>query len=315
MAKASDAQDRQGRGGPARRRAARHQGSLRTEGVQTTAASHILEGFMPHYESTVTSNLWRDGATMLGKLNLDEFAMGSSNETSYFGPVVSPWRRKVRRKIGREARARRLVRRLGRGGRGAALPRRHRHRHRRLDPPARRLHRHGRHQADLWPLLALGHRRLRLLARSGRPHRAQRCATRRSCCAPWPATIPRTPPASTRRCPDYEKARRRLDQGQGDRHPEGISPRRHGRRDRRAVGPGRRMAARRRARRSSRFRCRTRAHALPAYYIVAPAEASSNLARYDGVRYGLREDRARTSPTCMRRPARRVSARKCAAAS
>ena len=64
-----------------------------TEGVQTTAASHILEGFTPAYESTVSANLWRDGAVMLGKLNLDEFAMGSSNETSYFGPVVSPWRR------------------------------------------------------------------------------------------------------------------------------------------------------------------------------------------------------------------------------
>ena len=64
-----------------------------TQGVQTTAASHILEGFVPPYESTVSANLWRDGATMLGKLNLDEFAMGSSNETSYFGPVTSPWRR------------------------------------------------------------------------------------------------------------------------------------------------------------------------------------------------------------------------------
>jgi len=64
-----------------------------TEGVQTTAASHILEGFVPPYESTVTTHLWRDGAVMLGKLNLDEFAMGSSNETSYFGPVISPWRR------------------------------------------------------------------------------------------------------------------------------------------------------------------------------------------------------------------------------
>ncbi|MCB1544864.1 MAG: Asp-tRNA(Asn)/Glu-tRNA(Gln) amidotransferase subunit GatA, partial [Rhodoblastus sp.] len=64
-----------------------------TNGVETTAASRILEGFKPHYESTVTSQLWRDGAVMLGKLNLDEFAMGSSNETSAFGPVVNPWRR------------------------------------------------------------------------------------------------------------------------------------------------------------------------------------------------------------------------------
>ncbi|WP_338466699.1 Asp-tRNA(Asn)/Glu-tRNA(Gln) amidotransferase subunit GatA [Novosphingobium sp. ZN18A2] len=64
-----------------------------TAGVQTTAASHILEGFTPQYESTVSQKLWDAGAGMLGKLNLDQFAMGSSNETSYFGNVVSPWRR------------------------------------------------------------------------------------------------------------------------------------------------------------------------------------------------------------------------------
>ena len=65
-----------------------------TRGVLTTAASHILDGFTPTYESTVTSNLWRDGAVLLGKLNMDEFAMGGSNENSYYGPVVNPWRRK-----------------------------------------------------------------------------------------------------------------------------------------------------------------------------------------------------------------------------
>ncbi|MEP0393057.1 MAG: Asp-tRNA(Asn)/Glu-tRNA(Gln) amidotransferase subunit GatA [Erythrobacter sp.] len=63
-----------------------------THGVQTTAASHILEGFRPEYESTVSQNLWNAGAGMLGKLNLDQFAMGSSNETSHFGNVSSPWR-------------------------------------------------------------------------------------------------------------------------------------------------------------------------------------------------------------------------------
>jgi aspartyl-tRNA(Asn)/glutamyl-tRNA(Gln) amidotransferase subunit A len=62
-----------------------------TEGVHTQACSHILDRFRPNYESTVTSNLWRDGAVMLGKLNMDEFAMGSANETSYYGPVASPW--------------------------------------------------------------------------------------------------------------------------------------------------------------------------------------------------------------------------------
>jgi aspartyl-tRNA(Asn)/glutamyl-tRNA(Gln) amidotransferase subunit A len=65
-----------------------------TEGVQTTAASHMLEGFVPTYESTVSGKLWAAGAGMLGKLNLDQFAMGSSNETSWFGNVISPWRRK-----------------------------------------------------------------------------------------------------------------------------------------------------------------------------------------------------------------------------
>jgi aspartyl-tRNA(Asn)/glutamyl-tRNA(Gln) amidotransferase subunit A len=62
-----------------------------TKGVQTTAASKILKGFKPTYESTVTQQLWDDGALMLGKLNLDEFAMGSANITSAFGNVISPW--------------------------------------------------------------------------------------------------------------------------------------------------------------------------------------------------------------------------------
>ena len=65
-----------------------------TEGVRSTACSHILDTFVPTYESTVTANLWRDGAVLLGKTNNDEFAMGSSNETSHFGPVISPWRRR-----------------------------------------------------------------------------------------------------------------------------------------------------------------------------------------------------------------------------
>ncbi|MCB1548477.1 MAG: Asp-tRNA(Asn)/Glu-tRNA(Gln) amidotransferase subunit GatA, partial [Hyphomicrobiaceae bacterium] len=64
-----------------------------TKGVRTTACSAILDDFKPTYESTVTQNLWDAGAVMLGKLNNDEFAMGSSNETSAFGPVVNPWRR------------------------------------------------------------------------------------------------------------------------------------------------------------------------------------------------------------------------------
>ncbi|MGF7161485.1 aspartyl-tRNA(Asn)/glutamyl-tRNA(Gln) amidotransferase subunit A [Rhodoligotrophos appendicifer] len=67
-----------------------------TEGVHSQACSHVLDGFKPPYESTVTANLWAQGAVMLGKLNMDEFAMGSSNETSYYGPVVNPWRAHAR---------------------------------------------------------------------------------------------------------------------------------------------------------------------------------------------------------------------------
>ncbi len=64
-----------------------------TEGVASQAASNILKGFLPQYESTVTTKLWNEGAVMVGKLNMDEFAMGSSNETSCYGPAVSPWRK------------------------------------------------------------------------------------------------------------------------------------------------------------------------------------------------------------------------------
>jgi len=63
-----------------------------TKGIASQAASRILEGFKPEYESTVTQNLWDAGAVMLGKLSMDEFAMGSSNETACYGPVVSPWK-------------------------------------------------------------------------------------------------------------------------------------------------------------------------------------------------------------------------------
>ncbi|MDF2798724.1 MAG: gatA [Devosia sp.] len=92
MAKASDEKLSKGEGGSLEGIPLGIKDLFATKGVHTQAASHILDGFKPFYESTVTSNLWRDGAVMLGKLNMDEFAMGSSNETSYYGPVVSPFR-------------------------------------------------------------------------------------------------------------------------------------------------------------------------------------------------------------------------------
>lgn len=92
MAKASDARRAKGEAGALDGAPLGIKDLFCTEGVRSTACSNILGNFIPTYESTVTANLWRDGAVMLGKLNLDEFAMGSSNETSAFGPVVNPWR-------------------------------------------------------------------------------------------------------------------------------------------------------------------------------------------------------------------------------
>src|SRR5215217_4094335 len=94
MARASDARLAKGEGGALEGAPLGIKDLFCTDGVQTTAGSNMLRGFVPPYESTVTANLWADGAVMLGKLNMDEFAMGSSNETSAFGPVVSPWRRR-----------------------------------------------------------------------------------------------------------------------------------------------------------------------------------------------------------------------------
>jgi aspartyl-tRNA(Asn)/glutamyl-tRNA(Gln) amidotransferase subunit A len=93
MAKAADARIAAGKAGPLEGIPLAVKDLFCVKGVRTTACSHILGNFEPPYESTVTANLWRDGAVMLGKTNNDEFAMGSSNETSHYGPVTSPWRR------------------------------------------------------------------------------------------------------------------------------------------------------------------------------------------------------------------------------
>src|SRR5690606_7531215 len=97
QARASDARLAKGEGGALEGAPLGIKDLFCTQGVQTTAGSNMLRGFVPPYESTVTANLWRDGAVMLGKLNMDEFAMGSSNETSAFGPVMNPWKSKIGR--------------------------------------------------------------------------------------------------------------------------------------------------------------------------------------------------------------------------
>ena len=172
MAKAADARLAAGEARPLEGLPLGIKDIFATRDVRTTACSHMLDNFVPTYESSVTADLWRDGAVLLGKLNNDEFAMGSSNESSVFGPVVSPWRRQGSNTP--------LVPGGSSGGSAAAVAAmlcvgRGRHRYRRLDPPARRLDRHRRHQADLWALLALGHRGVCVLARSSRavrPHGA-----------------------------------------------------------------------------------------------------------------------------------------------
>jgi len=95
MARASDARLTKGEAGALEGIPLGIKDLFATKGVHTQACSHVLHNFKPEYDSTVVANLWRDGAVMLGKLNMDEFAMGSSNETSYYGNVINPWRRRT----------------------------------------------------------------------------------------------------------------------------------------------------------------------------------------------------------------------------
>jgi aspartyl-tRNA(Asn)/glutamyl-tRNA(Gln) amidotransferase subunit A len=254
-----------------------------TEGVTTTAGSKILEGFVPAYESAVTANLWRDGAVMLGKLNLDEFAMGSSNETSAYGDVVSPWRR-----AGSDAK---LVPGGSSGGSAAAVAA-----HLCLGATATDTGGSIRQPAAFtgtvgikptygrcsrWGTVAYASS----LDQAGPIARTVRdCAillgsmsgqdARDTTCADLPV-------------PDFEAAVARGVKGLTIGIPkeyrvEGMSAEIQALWDR---GAAMLKDAGATVREISLPHTQ---YALPAYYIVAPAEASSNLARYDGVRYGLR---------------------------
>ena len=158
--------------------------------------------FVPTYELTVTANLWRDGAVLLGKLNNDEFAMGSSNETSYFGPVVSPWRRR-----GSDAK---LVPGGSSGGSAAAVAA--------GSAPARPAPTPAARSASRRPSPASSASSRPMAAaragassptppRSTRPGRSRApCATARSCCARWRASIRKDTTSVDVPVPDYEAA-------------------------------------------------------------------------------------------------------------
>ena len=255
-----------------------------TKGVHTQACSHVLDGFRPTYELTVTEKLFRDGAVMLGKLNMDEFAMGSSTETSYYGNVINPWRRANSNAA--------LVPGGSSGGSAAAVAAHICAGATATDtggsirqpaaftgtvgikPTYGRCSRWGivafASSLDQAGPIARDVRDAALLLRSMAGH------------DPKDATSVDVP------VPDYEAALtgdiRGLRVGipreyRVDGMPGDIDA---------LWAKGAEWLTSRGAEVMEVSLPHTR-YALPAYYIVAPAEASSNLARYDGVRYGLRE--------------------------
>ena len=160
QAQAADAALASGKAGPLTGLPLAHKDIFCTQGVKTSCGSRMLDNFVSPYDATVVEKLNAAGMVTLGKTNMDEFAMGSSNETSYYGPVKNPWDLATG--------AGRLLGWFGRGGGRAGFPDRHGHRHRWFDPPARVAVRRHRHQAYLRPRLALRHDRVRLQPRPGR---------------------------------------------------------------------------------------------------------------------------------------------------
>ena len=283
MAKRADEALARGDGGPLAGVGLGIKDLFATRGVRTTACSRILDDFVPTYESTVTANLWRDGAVLLGKLSNDEFAMGSSNESSSFGPVVSPWRRK-----GSDAK---LVPGGSSGGSAAAVAAE-------LCLGATGTDTGGsiRQPAAFCGIVGIKPTygrcsRWGIVAFASSLDQAGPFARTVRDCAILLRSMAGYDPKDTTSVdlpvPDYEAAIGKSVKGMKIGIPKEY----------RVAG----MAAEIEslwARGAERLKSagaeivevslpHTK-YALPAYYIVAPAEASSNLARYDGVRYGLR---------------------------
>ena len=283
MARTADARLAKGEGGPLEGLPLGIKDLFCTEGVRTTACSHILENFVPTYESTVTANLWRDGAVLLGKLNNDEFAMGSSTESSYFGPVVSPWRRR-----GADAK---LVPGGSSGGSAAAVAAN-------LCVGATGTDTGGsiRQPAAFCGIVGVKPTygrcsRWGIVAFASSLDQAGSFARTVRDCAILLRSMaghdPRDTTCADLPVPDYEKAIGTSVKGMRIGIPREYRI------------PGMASEIETLWQRGAQWLKDDGAetidislpatkYALPAYYIVAPAEASSNLARYDGVRYGLR---------------------------
>jgi aspartyl-tRNA(Asn)/glutamyl-tRNA(Gln) amidotransferase subunit A len=256
-----------------------------TVDVRSTACSHILDTFVPPYESTVTAQLWRDGAVLLGKTNNDEFAMGSSNETSAFGPVISPWRRRGANtpmtpggSSGGSAAAVAANLALGATGTDTGGS---------IRQPAAFTGivglkpTYGR--CSRWGIVAFASS----LDQAGPFARSVRdCAILLRAMA---GHDPKDTTSADVAVPDYEAALGRSVKGMRigipkeyrvDGMPAEIE----------ALWEKGRAWVKAAGAELVEVSLPHTKYALPAYYIVNPAEASSNLARYDGVRYGLRAE-------------------------
>src|SRR6476619_5848325 len=284
MAKAADARITKGNAGPLEGIPLAIKDMFCTEGVRTTACSHILDNFVPTYESTVSGHLWRDGAVLLGKTNNDEFAMGSSNETSFMGPVTSPGRRKGANTP--------LVPGGSSGGSAAAVAA-----HLALGATGTDTGGSIRQPAAFTGIVGIK-------PTYGRCSRWGIVAFASSLdqAGPFARTVrdaaillgsmagydPKDTTSVDRPVPDYEVAVGKPIKGMKIGIPreyriEGMAAEidklwEQGAQWLKAAGAE-----------IVEVSLPHTKYALAAYYIVAPAEASSNLARYDGVRYGLRE--------------------------
>ncbi|MCA3631088.1 MAG: Asp-tRNA(Asn)/Glu-tRNA(Gln) amidotransferase subunit GatA [Methylobacterium sp.] len=296
MAKASDERRKSGSAGRLEGIPLGIKDLYATEGVRTTACSKILSNFVPPYESTVTKQLWRDGAVMLGKLNNDEFAMGSSNETSAFGPVVNPilpanWSEEQARTALAGGKQGLLVPGGSSGGSSAAVAA-----HLCLGATATDTGGSIRQPAAFTGTVGIKPTygrcsRWGIVAFASSLDQAGPIArTVKDCAALMTAMAGHDPMDSTsvdRPVPDFEAAIGRSVKGltigipkeyRIEGMPEEIEALwKKGAEMLKAAGAD-----------IVDISLPHTKYALPAYYIVAPAEASSNLARYDGVRYGLR---------------------------